>query len=317
MQTERIKEILDAIKANDKIAIFRHFRPDGDAVGSMTALAEIFRLLGRSPKILLREDTPSRLAFLTEGIERAESPLGQTLVAVDTASPSQLGELYEQQIPSLSIDHHRVNTPYSDNYTEADASSAGEVLYTLARELESMGKLSISRRLAERLYAAISSDTGGFLYSNATERTYLAAAHLISLGIDHAEINRKLFNSKTLNTVRAEGYTAMRLKRAAEGRITYFTLPKKEREELGLPFEAFETAIDMTRVLEGTEIAFVLKESDDGKYKGSIRSVGQNVAEVAGRHNGGGHVRAAGCTVTADSLEAAEKILLADLIEIL
>jgi phosphoesterase RecJ-like protein len=308
-----LSECAERLLSAEDPAVCIHVRPDGDAVGSATALCEVFYLLGKSCPLVITEQIPKRLEFLTEGIEKTTEIEGRTLISIDVASPSQLGALYEKGIPVLSIDHHRVNTPYCDNCTVPDASSAGEVLYSIVKELISMGKLSLTCRLAERIYAAISSDTGGFLFSNAKEETYKAAAELIGAGIDHAEINRKLFNSKEPNQIRAEGYVALNLKTYENGRICYSVLSKKERDGLGLDFPDFETAIDVVRALRGSEIAFALKETDDGKFKASLRSNGKDVASVAKRHSGGGHTRAAGCTVDAKTIEKAEEILLSEL----
>jgi phosphoesterase RecJ-like protein len=151
------------------------------------------------------------------------------------------------------------------------------------------------------------------MYSNATESTYLCAAELISLGIDQAEINRRLFSSKSAELIRAEGFAGANLKTASEGRISYLVISKSDRDALGLPQEAFETAIDVVRSLMGVEISFVVKENDKGEFKASLRATGANVAEVAALHSGGGHIRAAGCTVVAESAEAAAAILLSDL----
>ena len=309
-----IRECAERLLLIENPAVCIHVRPDGDAVGSGTALAEVFAELGRDCALVVKEEIPKRLEFLTEGIKKTDSADSRTLVSIDTASPSQLGELYLEKIPTLSIDHHRVNTPYSDNCTLPDASSAGEVLYRIVKELESMGKLTVTKRIAERIYAAISSDTGGFIYSSAGEDTYRFAAELISKGIDHAEINRKLFSSKTPDQLRAEGHVALNLKTAHCGKLSYFTLSKKERDGLGLPFSAFETAIDIVRSLMGAKTSFVLKETDDGKFKASLRSVCIDVASIASRHSGGGHTRAAGCTLEANTLEDAEKILISELI---
>jgi phosphoesterase RecJ-like protein len=273
----------------------------------------VFSLLGKDPVLISPDRIPERLLFLTEGIKMTDSAEGRQLVAIDTASPSQLGSTYEKGVPILSIDHHRVNTPYSDNFTLPDAYSAAEVLFGIVKELEKSGRITVTRSLAERIYAAIASDTGGFIYSNASKQTYLAAAGLLEYGIDHADINRRLFNSKSKEQLRAEGYVALNLKSAADGRISYAVLSKEERDALGLAFPDFETAIDVARSVMGADIAFVLKETDDGKFKASIRSCGIDVASVAKRHSGGGHTRAAGCTVDADTLSSAEEILKADL----
>ena len=181
-------------------------------------------MIRKDAELISPDEIPERLAFLTEGIKISDSAEDKTLVSIDVASPSQLGKTYDAGVPILSIDHHKVNTPYCDNCTLPEASSAGEVLFKVVKVLEKKGALRITKRIAERIYAAIASDTGGFIYSNAKEDTYRIAAELISCGIDHAEINRKLFNSKNPQQIKAEGYTALNMKNTAEGRISYFVL---------------------------------------------------------------------------------------------
>lgn len=307
---ERLISIKDPVVA-------MHVRPDGDTVGSCSALLGIFDELGVSGAYICSDRIPDRLTFLLEGYEKAEPSSGKTVVSIDVASPSQLGSLYETDLPVLSIDHHEKNTPYCDNYTVGGVSSAGEVLFGIACELQRQGRIRITKKIAESLYAAIASDTGGFLFSNATEQTYRCAAELVAAGIDHAEINRRLFSSKSADQLRAEGYSGANIRTAKNGRISYLTISKKDREDIGLPFPAFETSIDVVRSLMGAEISFVVKETDGGEFKASLRSVGANVSEVAARHSGGGHIRAAGCTVKAESCKEAADILIAELSRLL
>ncbi len=297
--------------------VVMHVRPDGDTVGSGAALCRIFNTLGKEAYYTCADPIPERLSFLTKGLNYTESCEGLEAVTIDVASPLQMGALYGKLNPVLAIDHHAVNTPYAPNYTEKDSSSAGEVLYNIVCRLEERGVMTLDRECASLLYASISSDTGGFIYSSARENTYLAAARLISMGIDHAEINRLLFHSKPESQLRAEGYTATKIKTAEGGKIAYAVIAKKEREDMTLPLSAFECAIDIVRTLEKTEISFVIKETDSGEFKASLRSAGRNVAVIAARHGGGGHIRAAGCTVKASSADEAAEILLSELREIL
>ena len=311
-----LKECADRIISTEKPLVLMHIRPDGDTVGSCAALCEIFKELGREVKYACDDAIPDRLAFLLSDFEPAEELDGYDPVSIDVASPSQLGGLADKINVCFMIDHHEISTPFAPHYTVRGASSAGEVLYSIARELEARGLIKISQRMAYLLYAAISSDTGGFIFSNAKESTYLAAAHLVSLGIDHADANHRLFMSKSKDQILAEGFTASKLKTHADGRISYATISRADAESLGIGIEHFETAIDIVRSVLGSQIAFVIKETDRG-LKASMRSVGANVAEVAARHGGGGHIRAAGCNIVADSAEDAARILLSELEEIL
>ena len=296
-----------------KPLILIHVKPDGDAVGSAAALSLIFKQLGEDAPILSADKIPERLGFILERTSTnvATDTEGYSAVSIDVASPSQLGALATSApAPVLMIDHHAVGERFADGYICPDASSAAEALYDIAIALEAMDKIKIDKTIAFALYTAISSDTGCFAFSNAGAKAHLCAARLIELGIDSADINRRLFYSKSKEQIAAEGFIASKIKTANGGRIAYATLSHKERESLGIESEYFETAIDVVRSLCGTEVAFVVKENDEGKIKVSLRSTGADVAAVAKAFGGGGHTRAAGCTLGAkDTKEAAELIL--------
>lgn len=302
-------ECADRLLAVSSAVVVTHIRPDGDTLGTSVALCKILEALGKSAELLPADDVPERLAFLIEGVKIAEGVEGKSVIACDVASPSQLGTLFEK-LPSvyLTIDHHEISTPFSPHYTVGGSSSAGEVLFGVVRELISRGLLALTPDIAYPLYAAISSDSGGFVFSSANADTYRAAAELIEVGIDHADINRRLFHTKSEEQVRAEGFIAQNL--VSVGNITYAAITLADRERLSLSGEHFETAIDVVRSLMGTEIAFTLKELEVGKYRVSLRSTGFNVAEIAASFSGGGHARAAGCTVEAKCPEDAAKTII-------
>ena len=312
-----IGELCDILLSLNKPLTLMHIRPDGDTVGSATALAEIFRELGKGARFACADPIPERLEFLTEGIESVSCPKGFESVSVDVPSPGQLGALFGEADVICSIDHHGRSTPFAPHYTLGDMSSAGEVVFLVAKELTARGALKMNERIAERLYAAISSDTGRFAYASADSKTYERAAELISYGIDHAEINRRLFASKSIEEIRAEGFIGERIRSSPSGLVAYATVSKADRDEANLPFECFETAIDIVRQLRGCRASFVVKETEGGEFKASLRSVDVDVSEIASRHSGGGHLRAAGCTVSAGSVEEAAKILLDELERIL
>ncbi len=295
--------------------VIMHVRPDGDTVGSASALMNIFHRFGKAPLWACSDPVPERLEFLLSNYREAYpyEYASSTPVTVDVPSKEQIGEIYDFiPAPVLMIDHHEVGTPFSDNYIIPGASSAGEVVMQIAEELMSMGKLTLDSSLAYPIYAAISSDTGCFRYSNASPDTMRRGATLIETGIDSADINHKLFNSKTQRQIHAEGFIAERIKTEFDGRVSYATITKKERQNLGVLMEHLETAIDVVRSVEHVEISFVIKETDQGEFKASLRSNGADVASICRSFGGGGHIRAAGCTVNAKNIkEAARKMLLA------
>lgn len=295
--------------------VLMHARPDGDTVGAGIALCEIFKALGKKPVYVSEDNIPKRLEFLTSGNELASSFDDKEVIAVDIAAPKQAGNLLASlPAPKLMIDHHEFGIPFADFYTVKGLSSAGEAVLNVALELENMGKISITQKIAYPIYAAMSSDTACFRYSSANDKTYEMAALLINTGIDFSDINHKLFNSKLPEQIKAEGFTSSKIKTAFSGKVAYAEISLAERRALGLDFEFFETSVDVVRQLFGVEIAFVVKESDTGEIRASLRSLGANVAKIATELGGGGHVRAAGCSPNANSVEEASQMIL-DLIE--
>ena len=139
----------------------------------------------------------------------------------------------------------------------------------------------------------------------------------MEFGIDYADINHRLFNSKAKDKIRAEGYVAGSLKTAFDGELAYSTLSRKDREKLGIAIEYFDSAIDVVRTLYGARVALFVRELDDGSFRASLRSTGPDVASVASLFNGGGHIRAAGCSPTGDSIEAATEAVINEIGKIL
>ena len=307
-------ECLEILEGITRPLIVMHSNPDADTVGSAAALADIYSQLGIKAQYACADKIPERLAFLLEGVGRAEKFDGLEPIAIDTASPKTLGG-YEQAFtklypPRLMIDHHELGVEFADFYKISGASSAGEVLFGIVELLVAKGKITLTKALASHLFAAISSDTGAFRFSNATPETYRIAARLIDTGIDHADISHRLYFSKPASQIRAEGAVARKIKTAYGGRVAYAAITLSDIADEQLEFADFETGIEIVRSLIGAEVALILKERTAGCFKVSMRSLGADVSGVAAQFGGGGHVRAAACTLEAASAsDAAEQML--------
>lgn len=303
---ERIADIKNPI-------ILMHVKPDGDTLGSAAALALVFSYLGQDAVICSQDKIPERLEFIVEhtGVKVARDFVNRTAIAIDVATPSQLGSLAKDApTPVLMIDHHAIGNPFADGYIIPDASSAAEVLLDVIEELIDMKLIEMTEPLAYALYSAISSDTACLRYSSATQKTYVRAAKLIESGIDFADINHLLFSSKSQKQLTAEGYVAENLNVACDGKVAFAYISLQECEEMGLLPEHLETSVDIVRSLNGAQVAFFTREIESGKYKTSLRSTGKNVAQIAMQFGGGGHIRAAACSINATSAkEAACSIL--------
>ena len=308
------REAAEVILRSDDIAVVLHKNPDADTVGTGTALVKILGSLGKSAALACVDPIPERLKFIAKDIPRVDSFEGKTVISVDVASPEQMGSIREAfGEVTMMIDHHEVGTPFAPYYTVKGASSAAEVLFDVIEVLEKMGKITLDKDLAEPLFAAISSDTGSFKYSSVKPKTMKIAARLLECGIDHAKIAHKLFSEKTRERILAEGYVASHIKTALDGKIAYVTHAKAERDSIGVTEEDFEGAVDVVRELRGAEIAFVVRQTDRGGIRASLRSVGINVADVAKKFGGGGHALAAGCSPDASSADEAAEMLLGEL----
>ncbi len=295
------EEALSILMTAERPILLTHAKPDGDTVGSAVAIAHLFAALGRRAAILFADPLPRRLAFLLDGLSLAseEENAGGTVIAVDVASPSQLGSLrarYEDRV-ALMLDHHASGTPFAPHLIDSGAAACGELVYALGMCIIPSGKLvsRLSDGYDRAIYAAIASDTGCFRFANTTEKTHMTAARILRHGIDTAAINRALFDSRTREDLAADAIALAGLSLHADGRIAVISLPLAARA--GLSDEHFETAIDMARSLVGVEIAATLRETADGHTKLSLRSTGANVAAICEAHGGGGHIRAAGATL--------------------
>ena len=313
------REFAERLLAAPTPVFFMHRRPDGDTVGSTAGLMHILRAMGKDSFGVCADRIPERLSFLSEGLAMGctlPEIADPTVIAVDVATREQLGELAFLPIsPVLMLDHHAVGVPFADHLVLPKAAAAGEAVLAVAEELIAMGALSAVPACAKRcLYAALSSDTGCFRYSNVTPVTLRYAATLLEGDeVDAAQINHLLFEMKSDKQLRAEAFAIEHTSTSADGKIAWVLITDAARRALGVEEEHLETVIDMVRSRAGVEIALAVREQPDGTLRASMRSSGFDVAAVAATFGGGGHLRAAGCTVTADTPQAALEAVLSEI----
>lgn len=321
-----LDELCRRIAQNKKTLILYHVRPDADAVGSAFALRELLRVMNIPAYCACSDEIPERLLFLTDGVQ-GSSVLDDDLkidyeriISVDSASPSQLGSLFERlhRDVDIMIDHHAKGTVYADNYIDPDAAATGEIIYRVARRMIEMGYIDrIPERSLNCIYAAISADTGCFKFANTTPETMRVAAELIETGVDFSYINTLLYDYKPLVQIKAEGEAVHRLKTYMDGKISSVVFPYSLKCSLGASSEHLETLIDVVRSVGGAEVAFVVKQNtEENLFNVSMRSMGRiDVSEICSRFGGGGHKRAAGCRFVAESAESAEKRVLEEILK--
>lgn len=311
-------EAADILCSSDDMLILFHIHPDGDATGSAFALRAFVEFYGGRAWCVCADELPERLAFIAQGVQTSVLPSSipegfepRLVVTVDTASPSQLGALYEPYKDKIAmmIDHHGKGTAYADYFIRPEASACGEVLYeVLLSVAEKRGLGELPKRVKELIYTAISADTGCFRYSNVSPSTHALAAKLIESGARSADINHRLFGIKTLKQMQVEHAGFERMNLYCDGRLAVITFPYDLKKQYGAEDEDLETLIDVARCVKGVEVAAVIKQpAAENRFRVSMRSSCDfDVSEICALYGGGGHIRAAGCTISADSILSAE-----------
>lgn len=319
-----LEETVERLREKKDTLILCHSRPDCDTIGSGLALKKLLEAMGMRAHCICESELPHRLEFLPTGqgsFLPANIPADlkvERVISVDTASPMQLGDLEQDYLDrvELMIDHHGKGKQYADGYIIPDISATGEMIFGISRELLRLGAIKeISKETDTCIYAAISSDTGCFKYSSVSPNTHMIAAELLRSGIDAGNINHHLFDCKPFVQLKTEqlGFENMTL--YDDGRIGIIEFPYELKAANGILDQYMETLVDVARSVEGVEIAAVIRQpKDEGVFRCSMRSsCDVDVSRICGRLGGGGHVKAAGCTVYGDSIECARDIVLSEI----
>lgn len=289
----------------DDIRILCHRDPDGDTFGSAMALYEALIALGKRTFVECRSPFPGNLLFMTREMIPFEPKF---TVAIDIAAPSMIGDPPESRpAVDLCIDHHPTNPLYAKETFLPNYAATGEAIYEVLCE---MGVL-ITPYIATALFVAMSSDTGGFRYSNTTPKTLRIAADLMDKGADFNRIRVALFESKSRGQVQVESAALSAVRYYAGGRIAVIVITLDMLAQAGADESELEGIASKPLAIDGVDIGITLKERDDGSVRVSMRSTDKaNVSEICSAFQGGGHIRAAGCRLW-ESLANAEATLVA------
>lgn len=301
-----MKKVAELIKKAKKAVLLPHISADADALASCQAMRCALESIGIDAVIIAEEKVEARLGFIADGICIFDGSIPEfdTCVVLDCGDLDRTGkraEIVNSANFVINIDHHSTNKGFGDaSIVRADASATGEILYSLFKE---MG-VSITQEIAKYLYTAICSDTGCFAYSNVSPDTFITASELIKLDINHAEIARLLFDCVDIDEELLKAELTKNIKSYCDGKVTIVTMTEEFAKKFGLNSDEVDGLVDMPRRIRGTEIAVSLKEVN-GKIRVSLRSNGDaDVSKVALKFDGGGHIKAAGCSIYKDIKEA-------------
>lgn len=295
--------------AAESIVLCTHVSPDGDTLGSALGLARFLRQQGKQITVFCDDDINKSLSFIP-GIEMCQRPVeGSTvtadlLVVVDASSFDRVGLVADVVKPKvlLNIDHHISNTRFADYlYLDDKAAAVGEVMCDLFEAMH----WPMDEEMAVCFYTAISTDCGSFRYANTTPKTMRDAAKLLEYGVQPNEISDCL-DIRSRATVELLGKVLPSLSFACEGKIAYITITN-DLYDKNAQTDSF---VSYPRYIDGVDVAVMFKAVEPEVIRVSMRSKSVDVAQVALAFGGGGHLRAAGCTIYAP-VEAAREQLLA------
>jgi len=285
------------LKDRDNFLILTHRRPDGDTLGCAGALAVGLREFGKTAYVLENVEATPRYAPFVNDYWAPEDYSFDHIIAVDTASPDLFTEnarKYKDSV-TLCIDHHRSNTRYAENLClTQNAAACGEVVYEILLILTG----AVSSDSAERLYVAISTDTGCFSFSNVTSNTFTIAARLADTGIPIAALNKRLFRSRSPGRVLLEGLLTSDIEFFFSGKVAIAYITRDMVESSKATEDDMDNIAEVASGIEGVCMGITIRElsaADDCKI--SVRSIEPYDSNaVCGRFGGGGHRSAAGCT---------------------
>ncbi|MDR1669358.1 MAG: bifunctional oligoribonuclease/PAP phosphatase NrnA [Oscillospiraceae bacterium] len=285
-----MKDIAGFIRQHDRYLLLTHRRPDGDTLGSAAALCAGLRALGKTAYLWRNPEITARYQPFTEPYLAPEGVQYDKVISVDAAVKALLPEGWSGAV-DLRIDHHPGQSNFAAReYTDPSAAACGEVVYDL---LQALG-VSVTAEIAALLYIAVSTDTGGFRYSNTTARTHRIAAGLIDAGADTNALNAILF-AKAKGRMAAEAAILSNLRFDAGGLAAVASLSLAEKEDAGATEDDLENIAGLVQNIEGVSIGLILREEADN-WRVSCRTAGGYEANRICQRlsDGGGHRNAAG-----------------------
>ncbi len=306
------REVKQFLIERDNFYISTHVNSDGDAIGSVLALARLIKGIGKTARVILHDKLIDPKYRFLEGFDRIESyrpsvhkKPALSVILLDSPGIPRIGgvaSLIGEGACVLNIDHHASNTRFGNiNIVDENACATAEILFRLAKAL----KLSIDMLTATQLYTGVMFDTGRFRYSH-LDRAFPIATALVKLGAQPERVAEAVYGQKSYPSVKLLGEALTSLRLYSKNRVAL----------MSLPFKAVQLSKDLDGIVDyaisitDVEVAGLLKEQEPCRYRISLRSRGKfDVNELARGFQGGGHPNAAGCYVEGDAARVKRVLL--------
>ena len=300
MKNDPVTLISKKILESRRIVITSHLRPDGDSICTSLALAFMGELLEKEVEIINKDKTPFPFNHFPD-IEKIK--IGQIppqsfdmVILIECANVSRSGQKKLDNYFKVNMDHHHSNDYYADiNWVDPEAPAIAEMAYTLGEKLN----IRFTSRIANHLYCGIVSDTGSFQFSNTNARCFEVCHKLIQHGASSIKASELLFYNNSPEKIKLLGQVLSTLQMNKKGNIAIITMFKKYLDSLNLREIDSEDITTLARSIRGVEMVLFYKEIKKDAFRISLRSKGRaNAAFIAEHFGGGGHLHAAGFTVT-------------------
>ena len=308
--SERISAaaVAEQLRAADRIAILTHQFPDGDTLGSAFALCRALHTLGKQARVLCSDPLPEKFAYMWENLPPQEFEPA-FVCAVDVADAKLLGDnlaCFADKV-ALCIDHHATHRNYAERLMlNADYAATAMMMVDVLDELG----VTIDIPMADCLFTGISTDTGCFKYSNVTPLTHRMAARLMECGAHAEAINRAMFDIKSRARLTLEQMALSAITYHYQERVAVMLITEEMMKQSGAAEDDMEGLSPLPRQIEGVWVGFTLRQKSDGNYNVSARTGNHaDASAICGLLGGGGHARAAGCTLSGSVDEIVDCLL--------
>lgn len=309
---ELSSELKKLIYESENIAVASHLNPDGDNLGSVTAMVGMLKKLGKNAVYVLDDTIPNSFKFLPH-LSYAKSPdninnVFDLFIALDSSDENRMGDnikkIFKASKKTVNIDHHFSNTKFADLNIVDDKSPA--TCEVLARIFESLD-LKLNKEIATSLFTGLSTDTGSFKYSSVNSNTFLIASNLFKYDIDINEVTVNVYQSRSRQKTDLLIRAMNSIEYFDNDKIAVVFVTKDDMEKSKAEKADADGIVEFVRDIDTVELSVLLKEKDDC-IRLSLRSKSYiDCTKVASKFNGGGHVRASGGTINHTDLNKAKE----------
>lgn len=294
-----LAEIAALLKEPRATMITTHITPDGDSIGSLLGLG---RALSRLYPVTMfsHDPVPGRYSFLDVSDEIVTGHISlesfERVIVLDCSDHLRIKPIWEAVSAKtvVNIDHHATNEFFGHyNYVDVKAAATGEIVGLL---LEEMG-LAPDWAAAQALYVAIATDTGSFKFESTTPRTHRVTARLLEAGVRPGDISPLIFDERSRAATALLATALNSLEISGDGRLAWMKVTEKDMQATGARDEELEGIVNFAKNIEGVEVGLLFREKQDKTVKVGFRSKAVDVSLPAKALGGGGHARAAGCSL--------------------